>query len=330
MSIEPSEPRPIRHHLLIAGTGRAGTSFLVRYLERLGLDTGFAALDASNWDEAANAGLERDLLSDDPSPPYVVKTPFATEYIDDVLARPDIALDVVIIPVRDLVDATSSRVINELRQVYRAIPSKTEDNWRHYGFTAGGLVVSLEPIDQARILALGFHHLVERLVAAEVPIVFLAFPKFIAEPGYLFERLRPFLPTDLTLEAAIEAHGDIADAGKVRVEEETGRPAQAALTSADFPSAATLGVAALRRELRAAQAELDAAAAMLAETQAALRAREQQLAALAADTAASGDVAALRTELRLLRDSRSWRITGPMRAIVRRVRASTPRGTKSR
>ena len=28
-----------RRHLLIAGTGRAGTSFLVRYLAELGLDT---------------------------------------------------------------------------------------------------------------------------------------------------------------------------------------------------------------------------------------------------------------------------------------------------
>ena len=34
-----------RHHVLIAGTGRAGTSFLVSYLTTAGRDTGF---DSSN------------------------------------------------------------------------------------------------------------------------------------------------------------------------------------------------------------------------------------------------------------------------------------------
>ena len=35
-------PRHPERHLIIAGTGRAGTSFLVRYLTELGLDTTLA------------------------------------------------------------------------------------------------------------------------------------------------------------------------------------------------------------------------------------------------------------------------------------------------
>jgi hypothetical protein len=50
---EPS----IRRHLLIAGTGRAGTSFLVRYLTELGLDSRLRRYgENAGWDENANAG----------------------------------------------------------------------------------------------------------------------------------------------------------------------------------------------------------------------------------------------------------------------------------
>lgn len=52
-------------HLLIGGTGRAGTSFLVRYLTHLGLDTVLSRSgSAASWDEAANAGLETLTLND--------------------------------------------------------------------------------------------------------------------------------------------------------------------------------------------------------------------------------------------------------------------------
>ena len=48
-----------RRHLIIAGTGRAGTSFLVRYLTELGLDTiPTREGEAAWWDVEANAGLE--------------------------------------------------------------------------------------------------------------------------------------------------------------------------------------------------------------------------------------------------------------------------------
>ncbi len=47
-----------RHHLLIAGTGRAGTSFLVRWLAAAGLRTHLASHDTPMWDDDANAGLE--------------------------------------------------------------------------------------------------------------------------------------------------------------------------------------------------------------------------------------------------------------------------------
>ena len=100
---EAAEPS---RHLLIAGTGRAGTSFLVRYLHALGLDTHIARQGDRQWDEAAQAGLEDIPLGLAPgSLPYVVKSPWLTECIDQVLAEGAIAIDAVVIPVRDLAEA---------------------------------------------------------------------------------------------------------------------------------------------------------------------------------------------------------------------------------
>ena len=62
---EPQSPaKNQRRHLIIAGTGRAGTSLLVRYLTELGLDRTLARNgDMAEWDAEANAGLENVLIS---------------------------------------------------------------------------------------------------------------------------------------------------------------------------------------------------------------------------------------------------------------------------
>ena len=74
-------------HLLIAGTGRAGTSFLVRYLAKLGLDTQLSRTGAdANWDDAANAGLETLLLPGAADLPYVIKSPWTYQVIHQALA----------------------------------------------------------------------------------------------------------------------------------------------------------------------------------------------------------------------------------------------------
>ena len=69
----PNGQHPV-HKVIISGTGRSGTTFLVHLLTELGLDTG---ITARNWGkkyfEHCNAGLEHELL--DPETPYIVKNP---------------------------------------------------------------------------------------------------------------------------------------------------------------------------------------------------------------------------------------------------------------
>jgi hypothetical protein len=243
--------RPVkrRRHLLIAGTGRTGTSFLVRFLAEAGLDTHLGRPGKIEWDEAAQAGLEDLPLSTlGTELPFVLKQPWSYQMIEDILADPVIELQAAIIPMRNLLDAASSRAVVELRAMHETAPWMTElrRSWNHWGTTPGGIVYSLDPVDQSRLLAAGFHHLVEQLVQADVPIVLLAFPRFAEDADYLYTKLRPILPEEVTREMALAAHLRSADATKIRIEDELhsgGAP------NGSFPSFEALDNAALRREL---------------------------------------------------------------------------------
>ncbi len=248
------------HHLVIAGTGRAGTSFLVRYLTELGLDTSLSRQgEAAFWDEAANAGLEEfPIVGSGATLPYVVKSPWTGDCIEQVLANPQIAIDALVLPVRDLVEAATSRAVLEMRAIHQRAPwmAELDRSWEVWADTPGGVIYSLNPLDQARLLAVGFHAIVQHAAEAEIPIIFLAFPRMIGDCGYLYRTLRPVLPPEATTERARAAHARVADRGKVRVGDELAgaadrgeRPAGSARRQAVFPLPAAVDRLALQREL---------------------------------------------------------------------------------
>jgi hypothetical protein len=160
--------------IIITGTGRAGTTFLVRLLTELGLDTGFTR---NNWREHVHAhcsaGLEKDLAA--PDAPRVVKDPELCERLPKILAEGRVVVEHALIPVRDLEDAAASRV-----RIGAGAP--------------GGLVGTIDAGQQRAVLAERFHHLVEALVKHEIPHTFLAFPRFACDSTYCYERLRFLLP----------------------------------------------------------------------------------------------------------------------------------------
>ncbi len=270
---DQDQPHP-RHHLLIAGTGRAGTSFLVRWLAAAGLKTHLATHDTPVWDDDANAGLEDlPIVADWKSAPYVMKSPWLVEVIDDVLANPRIVLDAVIIPVRDLTESAASRVVQELQSAHRKNPGcPASPELRTMGHHARRRGLSLDPVDQARLLAVSFHRLVQRLVRADIPIVLLDFPRLALDAEYLFGKLRRFVPA--TAAQAIEAHAALSDPDKIRVGRElaAAQPDTAPDPGCEAPD--RLDAVALRREVRRlaeALAEAEHAAAAQQDAAAALR-----------------------------------------------------------
>ncbi|GAA5265179.1 hypothetical protein ACOSOMT5_P1604 [Acidiphilium sp. MT5] len=289
---------PPGHHLLIAGTGRSGTSFLVKYFDALGYATHFSRFgDYASWDEAANAGAENlPLPALDPDMPYVVKSPWATELIDQIVADPAITLDAVIIPLRDLASASASRTIVELRDMAEKSDFWTvlDRPWAHRGSAPGGVVFSLHPLDQARILALGLHHLLERVIEADIPVVFLSFPRLVQDAIYLHQKLAPILPHPIPAAEALAAHARIADQAKIRVDR----------AIAD-PTIDQLDRVALRREIERLQGEI-----------AALNAKTSLLAAQSKDLA---------DHAHAIETSRMWRAFAPLRHVLHRLRR---RGSK--
>lgn len=165
-----------RHHCIISGTGRAGTSFLVQLLTYLGFDTGFTE-DTLVVDQNARAGLESNILS--PNAPYIVKNPWLCDTIKDVLRHREIVIDHAFIPYRELEAASKSRAyVQQLAGgalVGRSVP--------------GGLWHTDEPSSQQGILAEQFYKLVTALGEAGVPMTFMSYPRLAKDAKYTYEKM---------------------------------------------------------------------------------------------------------------------------------------------
>ncbi len=273
-----------RRHLLIAGTGRSGTSALVQYLTRLGLETHLSKNSESRqWSNASQSGFEDIPMSAiDSELPYVIKFPWAYEFIEDLLVDPQIELEAVILPMRDLMKAAASRTIVQLQAVHDHAPwmAKLPKTWEDWALTPGGTIFSLNPVDQARLLAVGFHRLLERLVQTDIPIVVLAFPRLVTDPDYLFQKLRPILPVEISVERARKAHAASFSSHLVRVEQELSDAAMPGPGGeGQVPDHTVLDNMALRRHLAQLRDQFSEAEA----TRAALEARERDLAQAISD-----------------------------------------------
>jgi hypothetical protein len=333
--------RDPKNHLIIAGTGRAGTSFLVRYLDAVGLQTEIARSGDGQWFEHANAGFETlpiDSVKNDL--PYVVKSPWLYEYCEQLLADRSIRLDAVIVPVRSLREAASSRIIVELRDRYEKIEAMTafDEPWETHAGAPGGVLFSLNLVDQERLLAVGFHRVVEQFVKADIPIIFLDFPRIVEDADYLFGKLRGFLPENVDIEFARKLHGQIAERGKVRVDRELVESTSSVRADSSVPVELVestpirpLDRIALRREVDRLRKELAAAREShrsLSERCCALEvelvaARELHRVVSERCSARELDLAEARREaarVGVLNDallcSTSWKMTRPLRALI--------------
>jgi hypothetical protein len=183
-------------HILIGGTGRAGTTLLVQWFTALGFDTGFDLDDAlTRPDPISQGGLEHSLgrtLEVGVRMPYVAKSPWFGKkvglYLDDGTLRVKAA----IIPIRDLHEAAESR-----REVSRRAAEAGHDPSKHPGGILGAAGYPQAAARQEQQLARRFFDLVSGLVRHDVPIYFLRFPDFARGEQDLYQALRPLM----------EAHG---------------------------------------------------------------------------------------------------------------------------
>jgi len=185
---------PSRKHIVITGTGRCGTTFLVELLTHIGLETGFSAEDiVSSKYKEARAGLEHDIRSRDC--PFIVKSPWFCDYAKEVIAREDIVIEHIFVPIRDLNAAAESR-----RRVVKATVSNLSFLERlKYMIKPteipGGLwhTSSAKPGKQEEILLRQIYKLMLAISETSLPVTFMRYPRIVKDCPYLFEKLRPIL-----------------------------------------------------------------------------------------------------------------------------------------
>jgi hypothetical protein len=250
-----------RRHAVIGGTGRAGTTFLVKFLDACGLDTG---LDASGWFPRARAGHEH-ALDADGRLPYVVKDPWLFTYCEQ-LDLGEMQIDALIVPTRDLMQAANSRVYQERLALTDDLRFQGRDV-QVSAKTAGGVVYSLDAVDQARLLAVGFYNLLRWVAVRELPLYLLDFPRMVEDRDYTLDRLWPWLSEHCSIEVARKAFGATSDPDVVRIRRGGGAARGAVMLGEGEPDRAALDRAALVGRIDELAAALTLAHGEIAELQ---------------------------------------------------------------
>jgi hypothetical protein len=171
---------PSHGRIVIARTGRAGTTLLVQIFTALCFDTGYDLSEAiSDVDRISHAGLEHKL---DEHSSLVVKWPWLAEYFKDRAIPADLRVSFIILPMRDLAEAAESR-----RRVHRAALSQGK-NVEEY---PGGLWLTKNPDDQETILSKQFYETVRLSLRSNLNPIIIDFPRFARDPEYLWDALLP-------------------------------------------------------------------------------------------------------------------------------------------
>ncbi len=313
----------MQHHAVIAGSGRAGTTFLVEFLAACGLDVGDAG-DDDRFFTRAQAGRETALDGPRTELPYVIKDPWLFTYCN-ALDLGDLRIDALILPMRDIRSAAASRIHQERLQMLDAGWLNRGDQ-SVFGMTAGGVIYSLKVTDQARILATGFHELLHWAVLQEIPVFLPAFPRMVTDGEYLITTLAPWLLERCSLDVARRAFAESVRPDAVHrygAGEQDGDPdgradsleAQVRALSEGLIERTEQVEAGGGREI-AAQNEIHRLNARLLELQ-----DDARRAAQVADAQAHAlgtELHAATESLNTVFSSRSWRLTWPLRRRPRR------------
>jgi len=175
--------------VLIMGTGRAGTTFLVRMFTRLGFDTGWTKDNyESDVTSGSNAGLEYM-----PNLQYVIdnydnkkievyKAPQYTSQLDDKRAQFIANKFFVIIPIRKFEETARSREKNNINR----------NTGSFHGMTNRDSMVK-SYFDQLendhRIIA----NYIYFMTKFDIETIFLNFETMIRNPQYLFDKMNKIL-----------------------------------------------------------------------------------------------------------------------------------------
>ena len=178
--------------ILITGTGRCGTTFLIKLFSFLGFSTGF---NRDNYKQCisknCNSGMERDYKDDY----YILKSPFFMTNMEKIIKDKSVVIKYVIIPIRDLKICSKSRV--------------------KYGNKVGGLWCAKDEESQMNF----FKNILTEYICIstkyDINTIFIDFDKMVNNKEYLFNKLKIILDEkDIGLEEFSKVYNETSLSSK--------------------------------------------------------------------------------------------------------------------
>ena len=304
--------------IAVAGPGRSGTSLLVKLFGGWGLEV---PGPESNWHDRANAGLESRLGKN--SQFEVDKDPWAYQYLDQISEEQLAEYSVLIVPIRDLHNAASSRLIQERG----SRPDSAEHEywkWDDWGSVPGGSVYPTTIFDQERTLAKGLWKLLEAGSRKGIPILILNFPRFAEDFDYLWNQVSQYLEGRISKIEAEGIYRSIVEPSKVRVRNPSHELSLAEVTGLleeKYKENRTL-----TDKIQILEDELEEKVKSLTLELNSQRSRfEEEMAAQKStfDMELIDKSREFQEELRKIINSQSWKITSPLRKTARAIRSWT-------
>ena len=157
--------------ILITGTGRCGTTFLIKLFSFLGFNTGFNRHNYTTYiSPNCNSGMERTYNEN-----YrVVKNPNFMINIEYIAQDPAVRIKQVIIPMRNLTMSAKSRASHGINQ-------------------AGGLINATDEASQLQFYKHMISNYIFYMCKYNIPTVFIDFDQMVTNKTYLFEKLQSLL-----------------------------------------------------------------------------------------------------------------------------------------
>jgi hypothetical protein len=152
-----------KHKLIITGTGRSGTTFLMILFTYLNLDTGYKIEDIENHiSKNCGSGMEGSL-----DKAFIVKNPVFSENLESISKNYNI--EHIIVPVRNFIDSAKSRVSH--KQEHGGLWNATNLNSQvsHYNKIISNIVYVSTKYD--------------------IPVLFLDFDRLVTNYEYLYNKL---------------------------------------------------------------------------------------------------------------------------------------------
>lgn len=178
-------------HVIITGPGRAGTSFLMQLLTRMGEETGFEPYQ-EQFDQNIRAGCEYDFDELDMSwsveqakehmkdVPHIFKAPNWAWMMKGYLMKGFVQIDHIILPFRDFDETARSRL--DVGLDWLIDDSITDPNERLF--------------NQAAALAATFGRVMEAAYLFRIPLTIMRYPYFIKSADYCYRRLNRIFDFD--------------------------------------------------------------------------------------------------------------------------------------